>query len=135
MAGNGPGKNVGVLRVTLKRTIPFELFTGYLGGEAGLFCEHIARSGLPFGWTGELVLGEISIPRKQANVMGVPEEFLSKFNGHIRTFICLECLSLINFLDKLKHSENFYVLDGLALGSSNPGRQRLNLQSRSYFRT
>ena len=43
--------------------------------------------------------------------------------------------SLINFLDRLEHSENFYVLDGLALGSSNSGRQRLNLQLRSYFRT
>jgi Type II secretion system (T2SS), protein M subtype b len=43
--------------------------------------------------------------------------------------------SLISFLDKLEHSENFYVLDSLALGSSNTGRQRLNLQLRSYFRT
>ena len=42
---------------------------------------------------------------------------------------------LINLLDKLEHSENFYVLDRLALGSSNSGRQRLNLQLRSYFRT
>ena len=43
--------------------------------------------------------------------------------------------SLVSFLDKLEHSENFYVLDGLGLGSSNSGRQRLNLQLRSYFRT
>jgi hypothetical protein len=43
--------------------------------------------------------------------------------------------SLISFLDKLEHSDNFYVLDSLALTSSNAGRQRLNLQLRSYFRT
>ena len=43
--------------------------------------------------------------------------------------------SLINFLDKLEHSENFYVLDSLALSSSAAGRQRLNLSLRSYFRT
>lgn len=43
--------------------------------------------------------------------------------------------SLISFLDKLEHSENFYVLDSLSLNSSNAGRQRLNLQLRSYFRT
>ena len=43
--------------------------------------------------------------------------------------------SLVNFLDKLGHSENFYVLDGLSLASSTPGRIRLNLQLRTYFRT
>ena len=43
--------------------------------------------------------------------------------------------SLIQFLDKLEHSENFYVLDSLALASSTAGKLRLNLQLRTYFRT
>lgn len=93
MAGDGLGKNEGVLSVTLKRTISFQLFPGYLGGEAGLFCEHIAWSGLPTGRTRELMLGEICIPREQAKGMGVPEEFLSKFDGKIRTLVCLKCLA------------------------------------------
>jgi Tfp pilus assembly protein PilO len=44
--------------------------------------------------------------------------------------------SLVKFLDKLEHSDNFYVLDGLTLGSSSgTGKLRLNLQLRTYFRT
>lgn len=43
--------------------------------------------------------------------------------------------SLVKFLDKLEHSENFYVLDSLALASSNGGKIRLNVQLRTYFRT
>ena len=43
--------------------------------------------------------------------------------------------SLIQFLNKLEHSDNFYVLDSLALASSTAGRLRLNLQLRTYFRT
>jgi hypothetical protein len=45
--------------------------------------------------------------------------------------------SLINFLDKLEHSNNFYVLDSLTLASSSTsaGKIRLNLQLRTYFRT
>lgn len=43
--------------------------------------------------------------------------------------------SLLQFLDKLEHSDNFYVLDTLALASSNGGKLRLNLQLRTYFRT
>ena len=43
--------------------------------------------------------------------------------------------SLISFLNKLEHSENFYVLDSLALASSSAGKLRLNLQLRTYFRT
>src|SRR6266699_7265495 len=43
--------------------------------------------------------------------------------------------SLVNFLDKLEHSDHFYVLDSLALASSNPGKIRLNIQLRTYFRT
>jgi Tfp pilus assembly protein PilO len=43
--------------------------------------------------------------------------------------------SLIQFLNKLEHSENFYVLDSLTLASSTGGSLRLNLQLRTYFRT
>jgi Tfp pilus assembly protein PilO len=43
--------------------------------------------------------------------------------------------SLIQFLNKLEHSENFYVLDSLALASSSQGKLRLNVQLRTYFRT
>jgi Tfp pilus assembly protein PilO len=43
--------------------------------------------------------------------------------------------SLISFLDKIEHSDNFYVLDSLALASSSAGTLRLNLQLRTYFRT
>jgi len=30
--------------------------------------------------------------------------------------------SLVNFLDKLEHSDHFYVLDSLSLASSNAGK-------------
>jgi Tfp pilus assembly protein PilO len=43
--------------------------------------------------------------------------------------------SLLQFLNKLEHSENFYVLDSLALASSSVGKLRLNVQLRTYFRT
>jgi len=43
--------------------------------------------------------------------------------------------SLVQFLDKLEHSDNFYVLDSLALASSTAGKLRLNVQLRTYFRT
>jgi len=43
--------------------------------------------------------------------------------------------SLVNFLDKLEHSDHFYVLDGLSLASANGGKIRLNIQLRTYFRT
>jgi Tfp pilus assembly protein PilO len=43
--------------------------------------------------------------------------------------------SLVQFLNKLEHSDNFYVLDSLALASSNVGKLRLNVQLRTYFRT
>lgn len=42
---------------------------------------------------------------------------------------------LIQFLNKLEHSDNFYVLDSLALASSSQGKLRLNVQLRTYFRT
>lgn len=43
--------------------------------------------------------------------------------------------SLVSFLNKLEHSNNFYVLDSLALASSSAGKLRLNLQLRTFFRT
>jgi Tfp pilus assembly protein PilO len=43
--------------------------------------------------------------------------------------------SLVKFLNKLEHSDNFYVLDSLALASSSVGKLRLNVQLRTYFRT
>lgn len=43
--------------------------------------------------------------------------------------------NLLQFLDKLEHSENFYVLDNLSLASSTTGKLRLNVQLRTYFRT
>lgn len=43
--------------------------------------------------------------------------------------------SLVQFLDKLEHSENFYVLDSMALASSSVGKLRLNVELRTYFRT
>ena len=43
--------------------------------------------------------------------------------------------SLVNFLNKLEHSDHFYVLDSLSLASSNAGKIRLNIQLRTYFRT
>lgn len=43
--------------------------------------------------------------------------------------------SLVQFLNKLEHSDNFYVLDSLTLASSSAGKLRLNVQLRTYFRT
>jgi hypothetical protein len=43
--------------------------------------------------------------------------------------------NLIQFLNKLEHSDNFYVLDSLTLASSSVGKLRLNVQLRTYFRT
>jgi Tfp pilus assembly protein PilO len=43
--------------------------------------------------------------------------------------------SLVNFVNKLEHSNNFYVLDSLTLAPSNVGSLRLNVQLRTYFRT
>jgi Tfp pilus assembly protein PilO len=43
--------------------------------------------------------------------------------------------SLVQFLNKLEHSDNFYVLDSLALASSSQGKLRLNVSLRTYFRT
>ena len=43
--------------------------------------------------------------------------------------------NLVQFLNKLDHSDNFYVLDSLALAPSTVGKLRLNVQLRTYFRT
>ncbi len=43
--------------------------------------------------------------------------------------------NLIQFLNKLEHSDNFYVLDSLSLASGTVGKVRLNLQLRTFFRT
>ncbi|HTC65335.1 MAG TPA: GspMb/PilO family protein [Candidatus Saccharimonadales bacterium] len=43
--------------------------------------------------------------------------------------------NLVQFLNKLEHSDNFYVLDSLALAPSTVGKLRLNMQLRTYFRT
>ncbi|HEV7968304.1 MAG TPA: hypothetical protein VGP19_12075 [Candidatus Acidoferrales bacterium] len=43
--------------------------------------------------------------------------------------------NLVQFLNKLEHSENFYVLDSLALANGSVGKLRLNVQLRTYFRT
>jgi len=43
--------------------------------------------------------------------------------------------SLVTFINALERSGNFYLLDNLALDSSNNGQLRLNLQLRTYFRS
>jgi hypothetical protein len=93
MLRKGLGKLGDAKNVTLKKSISFNLFPGYLGGEAGLCCEHIGRSSLPPSKDRKLALGEIFIPCEEAKVMGVPEEFLSKFGRRVRTFLCLKCLA------------------------------------------
>ncbi len=44
--------------------------------------------------------------------------------------------SVVRFINALQHTDTFYVLDGLSLGSSGAGGElKLNLQLRTYFRT
>lgn len=43
--------------------------------------------------------------------------------------------SLVRFINGLERSQNFYLLDGLSLASSDQGVIRLNLDLRSYFRS
>lgn len=43
--------------------------------------------------------------------------------------------NVINFINGLERSNNFYVLDSLSLASSTAGNLRLNLQLRTYFRS
>lgn len=44
-------------------------------------------------------------------------------------------VSLVQFINGLERSTNFYLLDGLTLASSTGGNIKLNLQLRTYFRT
>ncbi len=46
-----------------------------------------------------------------------------------------EYASLVRFVNGLERSENFYLLDGLSLASSDQGVIRLNLELRSYLRS
>ena len=43
--------------------------------------------------------------------------------------------SVVNFINGLERSNNFYLLDSLTLASSTGGSLRLNLQLRTYFRS
>lgn len=43
--------------------------------------------------------------------------------------------SLVNFINGLERSANFYLLDSLQLASSSGGGLKLNLQLRTYFRS
>ena len=43
-------------------------------------------------------------------------------------------VSVVRFINGLERSENFYLLDSLALASSTAGNIKLNLQLRTYFR-
>ena len=43
--------------------------------------------------------------------------------------------ALVNFINSLEKSNNFYVLDSLTLDSTTGGTLRLSLQVRTYFRS
>ncbi len=43
--------------------------------------------------------------------------------------------ALVRFINGLEQSKNFYLLDGLSLASSTPGRIKLNVRLRTYFRS
>jgi hypothetical protein len=43
--------------------------------------------------------------------------------------------ALVRFINGLEQSKNFYLLDSLSLASSAPGRIKLNVRLRTYFRT
>ena len=43
--------------------------------------------------------------------------------------------SVVRFINGLEHSDNFYVLEGLALAAGSAGELRLNLHLRTYFRS
>ncbi len=43
--------------------------------------------------------------------------------------------NVVNFINGLERSNNFYLLDSLSLASSTAGNLRLNLQLRTYFRS
>jgi Type II secretion system (T2SS), protein M subtype b len=42
---------------------------------------------------------------------------------------------LVRFINGLEQSKNFYLLDNLSLASSAPGRIKLNVRLRTYFRS
>ena len=64
-----------------------------------------------------------------------PPDALGLMQVDITTAVEGDYDSLVQFLNKLEHSDNFYVLDSLALASSTVGKLRLNVQLRTYFRT
>ena len=53
----------------------------------------------------------------------------------ISTVVDGDYASLVRFINGLEHSNNFYVLDNLALAAGSAGVLKLNLQLRTYFRS
>jgi hypothetical protein len=53
----------------------------------------------------------------------------------IRTGVEADYPSVIQFINGLERSKNFYLLDDLRLNSAQPGNIRLELSLHSYFRT
>lgn len=53
----------------------------------------------------------------------------------IRTSVEADYPSIIEFINGLERSKNFYLLDDLRLNSATPGNIRLELSLHSYFRT
>jgi hypothetical protein len=53
----------------------------------------------------------------------------------IRTSVEADYPSVIQFINGLERSKNFYLLDDLRLNSATPGNIRLELSLHSYFRT
>jgi hypothetical protein len=53
----------------------------------------------------------------------------------IRTSVEADYPSVIQFINGLERSKNFYLLDDLRLNSATPGSIRLELSLHSYFRT
>ena len=69
----------------------------------------------------------MSFRQHPADRRGVTEvEISSTVNGSYA--------NVVRFINGLEHSDNFYVLDGLSLGSGSAGELRLNLQLRTFFR-
>jgi Tfp pilus assembly protein PilO len=54
---------------------------------------------------------------------------------HISTGVEGNYASLIQFINGLERSKNFYLLDNLSLASASSGTIRLNLSLRTYFRS
>jgi len=53
----------------------------------------------------------------------------------ISTSVDADYPSIIQFINGLEQSKNFYLLDGLQLASASPGAIRLGLELHTYFRT